>query len=114
MWPDAPPHNVEVGRGEHDVGGIGPVVVQAFPNAARAFRDIGLRAAEMMHLQIIVGAVAEEFRAARPEVGESGSVLLGRQRRCLMEVNLFFASLSFSFRRTLSQGNNAAGSPSGS
>jgi hypothetical protein len=27
------------------------------------------------------------FRAARPEIGEPGDVLLGRQRSCLMEVN---------------------------
>src|ERR1051326_1097326 len=39
-----------------------------------------------MHLQILVGAVAEEFGAARPEVGESGDILLGRQGGRLVEV----------------------------
>ena len=77
---------------------VGPVVVQAFPDASRAFRDIGLGAAEMVHLQVLIGAVAEELRAARPEVGEPSDVLLGRQRACPMEMDLFFASLSFSFR----------------
>jgi hypothetical protein len=71
--------NIGVGRREDDVVGIGPVVVQAFPDAARAFRDIGVSAAKMMYLEVLVGAVAEQLRAARPEVGESGDILLGRQ-----------------------------------
>src|SRR3984893_4500835 len=37
----ASPH-VGVGRLEDDAVGIGPVVVQAFPDAARAFGDVGL------------------------------------------------------------------------
>ena len=49
--------------------------VQAFPDAARAFRDVGLRAAPVMHLEVLVGAVAKELRAARPEVGKPGDVL---------------------------------------
>jgi hypothetical protein len=40
----ASPH-VGVGRREDDAVRIGPVVVQAFPNAARAFRDVALRGA---------------------------------------------------------------------
>jgi hypothetical protein len=63
---------------EDDVVGIGPVVVQAFPDAAGAFRDVGLRGATVMHLQVLVSAVAKKLRAARPEVGEPGNVLLGR------------------------------------
>ena len=34
---------VGVGGGEDNAVGIGPVVVQAFPDAARDFRDVGLR-----------------------------------------------------------------------
>ena len=30
-----------------------------------------------MHLEVLVGAVAEQLRAARPEVGEPGDELLG-------------------------------------
>src|SRR6202163_69910 len=59
---------VGVGRREDDVVGIGPVVVQAFPDAARALGDVGLRGAAVMHLEVIVGAVAKKLRAARPEV----------------------------------------------
>ena len=36
---------VGVGRREDNAVVIGPVVVQAFPDAARAFRDVGLRGA---------------------------------------------------------------------
>jgi hypothetical protein len=32
----------------------------------------------MVHLEILVGAVAKELRAAGPEIGEPGDVLLGR------------------------------------
>jgi hypothetical protein len=79
--------NVGVGRREDDAIGIGPVVVQAFPDAARAFRDIGMRAVPVMHLEVLVGAVSKELRAARPEVGEPGDVLLGRQGGGLVEVD---------------------------
>jgi len=37
-----------------------------------------------MHLEVLIGAVAKELRAARPEVGESGDVLLGRRGGCLV------------------------------
>src|SRR5215468_10374341 len=36
---------VRVRRLEDDVVGIGPIVVQPLPNAARALRDVGLRTA---------------------------------------------------------------------
>src|ERR1700730_5991384 len=40
-----------------------------------------------MYLEVRVGAVAEELRASRPEVGEAGNVLLGRCSGRPMEVN---------------------------
>src|ERR1700685_778225 len=43
-----------------DVVGIRPVVVQAFTDAARAFRDVGLREAPVTHLEVLVGAVAKK------------------------------------------------------
>jgi hypothetical protein len=61
--------------------------VQAFPDAARAFGDVGLQAASAMHFEVLVGAVAKELRAARPEVGEPGDVLLGRQCGCSVKVD---------------------------
>src|SRR4029077_16109838 len=78
---------VGVGRRKDNMVGIGPVVVQAFPDAARAFRDVGLRGATVMHLEVLVGAVAKKLRAARPEVGEPGYVLLGRRGGCLVQVD---------------------------
>jgi len=78
---------VGVGRRKNHVVGIGPVVMQAFPDAARTFRDVGLRSTQAVHFEVLVGAVAEEFRAARTEVGEPRDVLLGRQGGCLVEVN---------------------------
>ena len=41
----------------------------------------------VMDLEVLVGAVAKELRAARPEVGEPGDVLLGRQGGCLVQVD---------------------------
>src|SRR4051812_44703404 len=79
--------NVGVSRRHDDAGGIGPVVVQAFPDAARAFRHIGLRAALVMHLEVFVGAVTKQLRAARSEVAEPGDELLGRQGGCLVKVD---------------------------
>jgi hypothetical protein len=61
--------------------------VQAFPNAARALRDVGLRISLAMHLEVLIGAIAKKFRTTRSEVGEPSDVLLGRQRGSLMEVN---------------------------
>ena len=68
---------VGVGRSEDDMIGIGPVVVQAFPDAAGAFRYISLCAAQLMHLEVFVGTVAKELRTTRSEVGKPGDVLLG-------------------------------------
>lgn len=50
---------VRVGRGEDDVVRIGPVVAQAFPDAAGVFGDVGRRAAALMHLEVPVCAVAK-------------------------------------------------------
>src|SRR5580704_10578104 len=47
---------VGIGRREDHAVRIGPVVVEAFPNAARALCNISLRWAAMMHLEILVGA----------------------------------------------------------
>src|SRR6267142_297925 len=82
----ATPH-IGVGRREDDAVGIGPVVVQALPDPTRAFRDIGMRAAPVMHLEVRVGAVAKELRATRPEIGQSGDVLLGRRCGRAMKVD---------------------------
>jgi hypothetical protein len=38
-----------------------------------------------MHLEVLIGAVAKELRAATPEVGEPGDVLLGRQGGRMVE-----------------------------
>jgi hypothetical protein len=70
--------SVGVGRREDDVHGIGPVVMQTFPNSVRTFGDVGLGVSAMVHLEILVGAVAKDLRAAGPEIGEPGDVLLGR------------------------------------
>lgn len=40
-----------------------------------------------MHFEVLVGAVAKDLRAARPEVGEPGDVLLGGRGGCLVEVD---------------------------
>ena len=53
----------------------------------RTLRDVGLTGALVVHLEILVGAVAEELRAARPEVGEPVDELLGRRGRRLLEVD---------------------------
>jgi hypothetical protein len=39
-----------------------------------------------MHLEVLVGAVAKQLRAARSEVGEAGDELLGRRGRDLLEM----------------------------
>ena len=82
----ATPH-VGVNRREDDAVRIGPVVIQALPDPARAFRDIGMRAAPEMHSEVRVGAVAKELRATRSEIGESGDVLLGRRSCRPMKVD---------------------------
>src|SRR5580704_10248076 len=68
---------VGVGGREDDVVGIGPVVMKAFPDAARAFGDVGLGGAAAMHLEVLIGAVAKKVRAARSEVGEPATYCSG-------------------------------------
>jgi hypothetical protein len=82
--------DVGVGRRKDDAVGIGPVIVEAFPGTTRAFCDFRLRGAAVMHLEVLVGAVGKQPRAARSEVGEPGDELLGHQRGCLVEVNFFW------------------------
>ena len=78
---------IGVDRREDDAVGIGLVVVQALPDPARSFRDVGMRAAPVMHLEVRVGAVAKQLRATRPEIGESGDVLFGRRSLRPMKVD---------------------------
>jgi TetR/AcrR family transcriptional repressor of nem operon len=78
---------VGVGGCENDVVGVGPIVVQALPDAARTLRYVGLGTPLLMNFQVLVGTVAEELRAAGPEVGEAGNVLLGRQAGCLVKMD---------------------------
>jgi len=71
-----------------NVVGIGPVVVQAFPDAARAFRDVGLRGGHgLCTLRYSSALLPKSFEAARPKVGEPGDVLLGRRGGCLVQVD---------------------------
>ena len=42
-----------------------------------------------MDLQVLIGAVAKELRAARSKVGESSDLLLGSQCRCPIKVDFF-------------------------
>ena len=79
--------DVGVGCCQDDMVGIGPVVVQALPDAARALRHVGMTRTLPVHLEVVVGAVAEQLRAARPEVRESGDELLGGRRGCLFEMD---------------------------
>src|SRR5262249_480197 len=78
---------VGVGGFHHDMGGIGPVVVQALPDAARALRDVGVRRAAVMHLEVLVRAVAKELRTAGSEVGQGRDELFGRRRGRLVQVD---------------------------
>src|SRR5712672_2469137 len=43
--------------------------------------------ATVLHLEVLIGAVAEKLRAARPKVGEPGDVLLGRRGGCLVQAD---------------------------
>src|SRR4029077_10645140 len=38
---------------------IGPVVVQAFPDATRAFGDVGLRSVLAMHPEVLISAITK-------------------------------------------------------
>jgi hypothetical protein len=72
---------------------IGPVIVQALPYASRTFGDVGLCAVPLMHLEILVDAVAEELRTVGSEISESGDVLLGCEPSYLVEVDRGHVSL---------------------
>src|SRR5437868_12613125 len=61
--------------------------MKAFPDPTGAIRDVGITCALVVHLQVAVSAVAEEFRAAGSEVGEPGDELLGRRGAGLFEVD---------------------------
>jgi hypothetical protein len=61
--------------------------MQAFPDTARTFCDVGVVRTLAMHFEVIVRAVGEQLRAARPEVGEPGDKLLGRRGGRLVEVD---------------------------
>ena len=74
------------GREFHPVG-IGPVVMQTFPDTARTLGDVGLTRALVMHLEVRIDAVCKELRPARSEVGEPGDELLGGRRGRLVEVD---------------------------
>jgi hypothetical protein len=60
--------------------------VQGLRGFYLAFHNVGLRGAAVMHLNVLIGAVAKNLRAPRPEVGEPGDVPLGRRGGCLVEV----------------------------
>src|SRR5262249_41441564 len=51
--------------------------MEAFPDPAGALGHVSVRRPAVMHLQVLVRAVAKELRAPRPEVGERGEELLG-------------------------------------
>ena len=57
-----------------------------------------------MHLEVLVGAVAEELRATRPEIGEAGDELLGRRGGRLVQIDRGTCLSSFSDLR-LSRGD---------
>src|SRR5215831_2301587 len=46
-----------------------------------------------MHLEVLVSAVAQDLRTARPKVGQASNVLLRAQNGCLMEVDRGHARL---------------------
>src|SRR3954453_21751254 len=82
-----PPPQVGVGGLHDDAVRVGPVVAQALPHAAGALGDVSPVATPVVHLEVLVGAVAEQLRAAGPEVGEPGNELLGRRGGGLVEVD---------------------------
>jgi hypothetical protein len=50
--------------------------MQAFPHTTGAFGHVGLRAAEAMHFEVVICAIAKELRATRSKVRKPGDVLL--------------------------------------
>jgi hypothetical protein len=71
---------------EHDAVRVGPVVVEALPDALGPFLDVGLGLASRKDLEVVVGAVAEDLRSARAEVGQPSDELLGRCGGRLLEL----------------------------
>src|SRR5713101_7800257 len=69
--------NVGVGGLHHDAAAIGPIVMEPLPDATRAFGDVRVRRAAVMHLEVLVRTVAKDLRAARSKVDERGEKLLG-------------------------------------
>src|SRR4029450_2206685 len=67
--------------------GIGPVIMQPFPNPTRALSNVGIVRAQLMHVEVLIGAITEELLATRTEVGEPGDELFGRRRGRQFEVN---------------------------
>ena len=59
--------SVGVGRREDDAVGIGPVVVQALPDAARAFRNVGLRAAPIVTFRYSSALLPNSFERPGPK-----------------------------------------------
>src|ERR1700736_3188486 len=92
---------IGVGGCKYDTVGIRPVIVQAFPDASRAFSDVGLRQAPLMHFEVLVGAVAKEFRTAGSKVAERSDVLLRCYTCRPMEMNSCHVSLLFRLFETL-------------
>ena len=84
---------VGIGRCEDYMDRIGPIVVQAFPDATRALRDVGLRGSSAMDFEVLVGTVAKKFRATGPEVGKPSDVLLRRGSSCLVHMDCGHALL---------------------
>src|SRR5262249_52907643 len=78
---------IGVCRRQDDAVGVRPVVVQTFPDASRAFRNVGMRGADVMHSEILVGTIAKPFGAPRSKIGETGYVLFGRQAGCAVEMD---------------------------
>src|SRR5687767_9874088 len=70
-----------------DPVGVGPVVAQALPGAPPTLGDLRVTWALVVDLELIVGAVFEDLRPARAEVGERCDELRGRRFGRLVEVD---------------------------
>jgi hypothetical protein len=68
--------------------------VQTFPDAVRALRDVGLTGTLIVHLEVLVGAVAKQPERPGSEVGERRDELLGRRvrRRPSSEIEPYVAA----------------------
>src|SRR5262245_38282677 len=83
--PTAP--NVGVNRLHDHAALIGPVVSEALPDSTRPFGDVSVRSTPVMHLEVLVRAVAKELRAPWSEVDERSKQLVWRRLRRLVQVN---------------------------